>query len=1313
MDGIQNLKNRLIIKEKVNPNALPIIDKPKEVHYLAFIENFKIEETLRPVENLDSVPQVIFEEEKERLEDTEFECSQLLRKSRSTLIEKSVDLNSLYQEILMSKVFDKFFQVSLKADLAASNMNEIEMNGDSINFQKLLVYNRIESLIYLITIADSFKLSDEWKAFRVLPDLICEYFEFLGEGNYIIIGNRGIVVLWNISENRVENYHKIAFKSLEDSITASNIKEITNYKSQIIQDQSIDLFYNLGCLIFNIKISIEDKYFAVETNYCDILNTPSYIYTNIKDSIIVAITTDKNQIQKVFMKSIIVINAEDMQIVGNYTNNSIIDFISNIHFKFSGTSTNMQIKIIREYQCSLYLRNVDINTEFVEINNDQKLRPSSQQLKTKLNVNFWPESAVMPEFFLKNEVKRIEDSILSSLYIEYYSVDIFGGTKKKVQALMDFNLETEIKRFEEFNSGSFLVQDKLLMHYYSSFIKVYSLSSLKIDPFLEIKENEQSALITKITISQPFVFISTDSDMVHCFKILLTAKGSISPELTVDDIEYIDRKLPSSKKKKIIAALCEAKDDKNLKIYLDWKLNNLTPENFEPFPLKRTIDNKSLACTEILLQHIVKIDKTFKKAGLILEEIENNFEDIISSSCQSVPSLLNMLLRVEIENGTPKSDFLPIYKNYDFRDSSLKGYFFGNASKNDKDYYIKNSLIKVPDLLGTRNSLKFTKYLCQVTDMKVFGSELIRMYIRSKWVNTRLSLLIMTFLMWLNLYVVYCLISKNRDEIYFYLFVFINSSLIATEVIQAANLGIQEYLGIYNINYSSVFQLITSFVIVFYYSHYLMVVLFIIFQAFTVNKIFSDGTFASSLSMNCILQLPLCILVVTLFFTSNPVYFLVIIGIAEQFFYVSSYLTGDILLGMRLCLQCVNVIFFVIYSIESTVLLVFNMIVLLYEVLYLLKLLKCAELKKDHLFDLFICTISKLLILIAYFTSVTKFALLSLLATLLYSIGRACFLYMQVPEYKNLEILNVFCFRFSLYFVFAFLLTDINAFGYCFIIFNIFEFICLRSLSFKTLLFDSFQLVFNWNSVDVLRYAISVIWIIQFKLLEAKSSKTDSEVLPDKFLTWVFVFFSLSKALHGFKAFDLTRFYIRLIFRCIIEVIPFLVIFAFFTFAYGLLNVVNKSEASFQIIWVGPFDQSVGGFEHDESGSNIEYFMFLLGTLLIVIIMLNLLISILGDTFGRFLVEAKQIDYKVMIETVYEVEVLLFWRKNQTSVKYLACCDKIVPDGEEAETEWQKKLGSLEESLQETKLEVSNQNFILNSKLDEILTVLKKTTDGK
>jgi hypothetical protein len=78
------------------------------------------------------------------------------------------------------------------------------------------------------------------------------------------------------------------------------------------------------------------------------------------------------------------------------------------------------------------------------------------------------------------------------------------------------------------------------------------------------------------------------------------------------------------------------------------------------------------------------------------------------------------------------------------------------------------------------------------------------------------------------------------------------------------------------------------------------------------------------------------------------------------------------------------------------------------------------------------------------------------------------------------------------------------------------------------------------------------------------------------------------------------------------------------------------------------------------------------------------LIAVLSDTFAKFLDEAQQIDYKSMIETVYEVEVLLFWRKFvSSSSKYFASFDNITPSIIEVQTPWQSRLDLLLKTITE------------------------------
>ena len=79
-------------------------------------------------------------------------------------------------------------------------------------------------------------------------------------------------------------------------------------------------------------------------------------------------------------------------------------------------------------------------------------------------------------------------------------------------------------------------------------------------------------------------------------------------------------------------------------------------------------------------------------------------------------------------------------------------------------------------------------------------------------------------------------------------------------------------------------------------------------------------------------------------------------------------------------------------------------------------------------------------------------------------------------------------------------------------------------------------------------------------------------------------------------------------------------------------------------LWMYPYDLNIGAVSHSNT-FDMNYVSFLISTVINVIIMLNLLISILGDSFDRFQVIAPEIDFLEMAQTLTEFETLMFWRR--------------------------------------------------------------------
>lgn len=87
--------------------------------------------------------------------------------------------------------------------------------------------------------------------------------------------------------------------------------------------------------------------------------------------------------------------------------------------------------------------------------------------------------------------------------------------------------------------------------------------------------------------------------------------------------------------------------------------------------------------------------------------------------------------------------------------------------------------------------------------------------------------------------------------------------------------------------------------------------------------------------------------------------------------------------------------------------------------------------------------------------------------------------------------------------------------------------------------FEKFCL--NWNSIDFFRIALCIVWLV------SRFSRS-SQIIIDLLILTNFI-----RGLTGFRCFNGTRYYVRLIFSSIWDIKAFIVIFLYSTIAFGLI----------------------------------------------------------------------------------------------------------------------------------------------------------------
>jgi len=90
--------------------------------------------------------------------------------------------------------------------------------------------------------------------------------------------------------------------------------------------------------------------------------------------------------------------------------------------------------------------------------------------------------------------------------------------------------------------------------------------------------------------------------------------------------------------------------------------------------------------------------------------------------------------------------------------------------------------------------------------------------------------------------------------------------------------------------------------------------------------------------------------------------------------------------------------------------------------------------------------------------------------------------------------------------------------------------------------------------------------------------------------------------------------------------------------------------------------------------------------------MLNLLISILGDTFDNFQVAAMEVDKRKKLEGILEIEKIFSLFSRDEKKNYIHMCLQV--DYDEAETEWEGKIRALDKKIDA----LSTKLFSMNEK---------------
>ena len=185
---------------------------------------------------------------------------------------------------------------------------------------------------------------------------------------------------------------------------------------------------------------------------------------------------------------------------------------------------------------------------------------------------------------------------------------------------------------------------------------------------------------------------------------------------------------------------------------------------------------------------------------------------------------------------------------------------------------------------------------------------------------------------------------------------------------------------------------------------------------------------------------------------------------------------------------------------------------------------------------------------------------------------------------------------------------------------------------------------------------------------------------------------NLLRGITAFHLFDGTRFYINLIFSSLYYIKYFFLMFSYSTFTFGCLLMISRDQGlSFASIWGDSYNLSFGNYEATDTGVYfMQYIVYFAATVFNVILMLNLLISVLGDSYEKFKSDQAIVDIQEKARIAMEYQLMMFWTKRDSPLKYIKLCKSAFED--EEEQDWQGIIRFIDRKLDATSKEFSESN---------------------
>jgi len=227
-----------------------------------------------------------------------------------------------------------------------------------------------------------------------------------------------------------------------------------------------------------------------------------------------------------------------------------------------------------------------------------------------------------------------------------------------------------------------------------------------------------------------------------------------------------------------------------------------------------------------------------------------------------------------------------------------------------------------------------------------------------------------------------------------------------------------------------------------------------------------------------------------------------------------------------------------------------------------------------------------------------------------------------------------------------------------------------------------------WNYWDVARCLLTI-----FYLYVEWGEPTDEGI--NTLSTFLFLV-SCIRGVAYFRLLQETRYMIELLQEVILDIRPFIFLYIYTTFCFGMVVTLLTNEHSglFYVFLGTSHFYNYNNFQSSDFFP-FEYVLMLIVGLINPIIMANLLISIIGDTYDRVQEGITIADRKELVRLIIEGETLMFWRRGRTAKYFIQMC--LAGEKEDEDDGWLGKVREITLKINRLALSIE-ENFENNEK---------------